>query len=201
MTLRLSRYEQESRPVTAICLAHPAPCLSAHPSVNDIRLRILDYGNVPRARLITVRRALEIAGKPGDTTGTQTASPVLALWINTEEANVESGNLEDDHWVPEWETLREDAVDPAYSTFLCNVKTTAYPETEWYALDPRIALKRIEKEAKEKCGIEYLIGYEVDYTLLDKPDAEIAIKSRRAMWAISGRDIRLSASSRYLSEL
>jgi len=174
MTLRLSRYEQESRPVTAICLAHPAPCLSAHPSVNDIRLRILDYGNVPRARRITVRRALEIAG----------------IW-----------NLEDDHWVPEWETLREDAVDPAYSTFLCNVKTTAYPETEWYALDPRIALKRIEKEAKEKCGIEYLIGYEVDYTLLDKPDAEIAIKSRRTMWAISGRDIRLSASSRYLSEL
>jgi len=155
--------------------------LSAHPTIKYIRLLMVDYGNVPHVHILPFHRALALASNPEDTSNVQVASPAMALFHNTGTLAFELVNLESDDWVPDWDTLRP-TTRPTHGTVMCNLKTTCFPEEEWYALDPRAVLKRVEKDAADH-GVEFLVGYEVEFTLLDKMDSETAIGTPKSQWS------------------
>jgi hypothetical protein len=91
--------------------------LSLHPTFKYIRFHIVDYGNVPRARLVTIQRAREIAANPEETSAMSTASVMLDLNINLGASMLDLPNLEEDHWVPDEDTLRPVAMEPAHAVY------------------------------------------------------------------------------------
>lgn len=98
--------------------------------------------------------------------------------------NLYTGN--DDHWVGDWSTLRACAAEPEFASITCSIKETVFPGHE-FDRDPRTILKRMEKEMEDKHGVTFLVGFEIEFYLLDRPDADSTIPtSNTGFWSASG---------------
>lgn len=135
--------------------------LFTHVRTKHIEFQIIDYGSTPRCRVVPLARALQIA-ETGKTDGVSTTSPILYAGAPFEIATY-GANPGEDHWVADWTTLKPVAGKPRHAWVACSVKECV-EGSESYLTDPRTILRRVE-ESSQKAGIEFQIGYEVEYIL------------------------------------
>lgn len=78
-----------------------------------------------------------------------------------------------DHWIPDWATLKP-TIREDQATVVCSVKERTEPEAGWFDRDPKTVLRRIVDRAKGY-GVDFTIGFEVEFLLLKSYDAEETI--------------------------
>lgn len=170
-------------PTPAPSLAILNTFLASHPIVKYIRYEFIDYGNHPRGRVVTVSRAIEMASDPdpSKTSGVSTGSYVLYYYTNFGASTLDSTADGDDHWVPDWETLRPAAGNSNHAVVFCHIKEAGEDEVDWYARDPRKVLQRVTKKASER-GLDFLVGVEIEFLLLPSADADGPIAMPSGAW-------------------
>ena len=141
--------------------------LLAHPKVGQIRFYMVDYNGVQRARLVTVSRAMDMAADPSTTGGVGTFGPSVACFTGFGSLIMDAFNEHNDHWVPDWTTLRLCAREGEYEGMVyCWAKESGKPEAEWYKKDPRRSLQAVERRARDQFGLDFLVGFEIEFCLL-----------------------------------
>ena len=138
------------------------------PSVEFVRWTFVDYGNVSRCILTTVNQALKLAQKPGDTSAITVAPDIITAFWNTGQVDETVFYNRNDQLVPDWDTLKP-TTNPEQAMMMCSIKQTSKTEDEWWERDPRIVLKRIEDKARKEFGLEFQVGVEIEFRLIDSP--------------------------------
>ncbi|ORX33305.1 hypothetical protein BD324DRAFT_654254 [Kockovaella imperatae] len=141
--------------------------LARHPGVKYIVYLTVDYGNVARCLLTTTSRARHIAATHGSVASA--SSMQFASWaITGTDDDVEQILEGSAHWRPHWETLRlAHRVDQAI--VMCSLEEIKAGPAHELDRDPRTVLQRVIDEARREDGIECMVGYEIEFHLLDGP--------------------------------
>ncbi|CAD6579400.1 MAG: hypothetical protein TREMPRED_002466 [Tremellales sp. Tagirdzhanova-0007] len=144
-----------------------ASFLKEHPKIRHVRYVIHDYHNVPRCMLTTSSRALTIAQNPTQTGAVTSATSINYCAFNTGhyDFSLMVALADGDHWVPVWETLKCTTRDDQ-AMVLCTIKEMKEPEANWFDRDPRSVLQRLVNKAKDEFGLEFSVGYEIEFQLL-----------------------------------
>lgn len=136
-----------------------------NPSIKYVRYQWTDITGQVRARIATKAFALRLVNQSRPiivpspiTTAITTAGPPLFELL-------QMGN--DELW-PQWETLRAAGYAEGHATVMCHIRDCSEKLKHGYELDPRSTLKRKLAEIKEKQGLEFLVGYEVEFMILEK---------------------------------
>ena len=149
-----------------------------HPKIRHVRYVIHDYHNVPRCLLTTSSRALTIAQNPTKTSAVNSATSINYCAFNTGQFDhllvVELAD--GDHWVPVWQTLKCTTRDDQ-AMVLCTIKEMKEPEAYWFDRDPRTVLQRLVNKATDEFGLEFSVGYEVEFQLLKSMNELEAIEA------------------------
>ena len=90
----------------------------------------------------------------------------------------------DDRLQIDWTTLFPITSDPECGFVMCSTYMTAAcgQSGDGYERDPRQALKRIEAMAKSTYEIEFLIGHEIEFLLLDHSDLTKPLEGPKALY-------------------
>lgn len=155
--------------------------LQSHPSVKFIRFSVIDYGNVNRTKLLPVSRALGVAADPNGS-GVTFPSPLTSAITNIGELIFDFVNSHEDVYMPDWNTLRQIPQEPAHAMVFCWIQERIEPESDWLARDPRSVLSRVVKEAKEKFGVDFKVGYEIEFNVLKSMDATSLVPGPATVW-------------------
>jgi glutamine synthetase len=158
--------------------------LITHPETKFVRLHHVDYYSVPRCRLITLSRAQIIASDPTASSST-TAGP--ASWLATSLTGMEVDliNWDDNEWVPDFSTLRAHPADPEQAFLFCKLRDMGAKEGKEYADNVREVLRVVEEKAR-KGGIEFKVGFEVEFMFLESNKATKALDMAPQMWTAAG---------------
>ncbi|KAJ5523572.1 protein fluG [Penicillium frequentans] len=135
----------------------------AHPLVRFIRLQWQDHSGIVRARIIMPKRLLALtkALKPVHT-------PPIAFHCIVDNNLVPGLDPTGSHYlIPDWASLRLTPAQPHYATVMCgvigNTPSRLLPNLD---LCPRLALANVMKTAAERFGIEFKVGFEVEFEVL-----------------------------------
>ena len=163
-----------------------ASFLKEHPKIRHIRYVIHDYHNVPRCMLTTASRARTIAQNPNHTSAVTSATSINYCAWNTGHYDLDKLAVlaNGDHWVPSWETLKCTIRDDQ-AMVLCSIKETKEPEAHWFDRDPRTVLRRLVDRAKDDLGLEFRVGYEIEFQLLKSMDELEAIDCPMVAYGLS----------------
>ena len=143
--------------------------LKKYPSIEFIRYVIVDYANIPHCVLTPASQALAFAQDPSNTGALSICPAALYLLWNIGQYDADLLYRTPDHGVPDWDTLKPTSrVDQGM--VMRRIKDAGESEAEAFDRDPRTVLKRVVDKAKEEFGIEFKIGFEIEFRLLDSPD-------------------------------
>ena len=136
-----------------------------NPSIRYVRYQWTDISGQVRARIATKAWALRLVNQdkpiivpsPITTAITIAGPPLFEL--------LQLGN--DELW-PQWETLRVAGYADGHAAVMCHVRDCGDKLKHGFELDARSTLKRKLAEIKENHGLEFLVGYEIEFMFLDK---------------------------------
>ncbi|KAJ5940361.1 protein fluG [Penicillium verrucosum] len=135
--------------------------LQANKSVKYIRLQWIDYSGVPRARFVPIARSLRIAS--GET---------ICLAQNSMLIPISTVSLSDCHetWFlrPDWSSLRLCGFKANHATAMSFVDQKD-AETRFNKC-PRMLLVQALERLGTQWGAKVLIGFEIEFVLLDESD-------------------------------
>ncbi len=115
--------------------------------------------------------SLLFAQNPSDTSLLSSVPSTSYFQYNTGHFDIDQAQYaEHDHWVPDWGTLKP-AKRPNQGTVLCWVKEKKEVEGDRFARDPKTILEIKVDRAKNEFGVEFKIGFEIEFHLLDSVDA------------------------------
>ncbi|KKY18050.1 putative extracellular developmental signal biosynthesis protein [Phaeomoniella chlamydospora] len=134
-----------------------------NPSIKYVRLQWTDMAGMLRARIATKAWALRLVAqnKPVYIQSPMTSAMQLG-GIMYETLQLGSDSL----W-PQWETLRGIGYVDGHAAVSCHIKDCSEKLEHGYELDPRSALKRKVAEVRERAGLEFLVGYEIEFIILE----------------------------------
>ena len=140
----------------------------ANPSIEFLRLQWLDFSATVRARIVTVRQALRLAGE-GRTLSV--ASPLTsALLIDGSFHEVNPGAH--DNLVPDWSTLTPCHYQSGHAAVMCCVEQ----EGSGFDCCPRSVLRKIEQQLKEQHDMTFLVGVEIEFYLTTSAETTTPVK-------------------------
>ena len=157
----------------------------SHPDIEFVRLLQVDYGNVVRARIVPKIRFSQMSATREDSGQIATLSPLSVFFLSSGEPRwdiVQPNN--DDHWIPDWPTLRPFPAEPRTAIVMCFIKETAERENPFDRC-PRDTLRRVLAKAQQS-GIEYIVGHELEFTLMSKMDLTAGVDNMGGNWTTSG---------------
>ncbi|RAL07257.1 glutamine synthetase [Aspergillus homomorphus CBS 101889] len=135
-----------------------------HPLVKFLRFQWQDYSGVLRGRVVPLDTAMaQIAeGKPLKATG-------LALTCSVDNHLIPGTPTDAQFWlVPDWSTLHPN-IGSGSAQVLCSLDYTLPGHEMTQALCPRHTLSRVLRQAQERWGLSFLVGFEVEFLIL-KPN-------------------------------
>jgi len=149
---------------------------------------VTDYSAILRTRFTTTARALRIAADPN--AGIETGSPITSVGLQSGGVLLELFQQGDDIWIPDWTSLREFAVSPGTAAVFCNVEErlcaeppfSAEEREVFRARDPRSILQRTLSKAKAEHGVDFLVGFEIEFLLVASPSATEPLPSPKQLW-------------------
>jgi glutamine synthetase len=135
-----------------------------NPSIQYIRLQWIDYSGCLMVRLATKSFALSLARKGK---GVTIASPILTALTIDNTLRVENLDVGEDEVFPDWSSLKVCYYAPKYAFAMCFVKEGGMSDGKGYRRCPRSRLQEICSSTKEKHGIEFLVGAEIEFFIFD----------------------------------
>lgn len=134
----------------------------AHPEINFLRFQWQDFSGVLRTRVVTWKTLMAqiTEGGPLKATG-------AALCVCITNNIVPSTPLEGQYWmIPDWSTLHPTA-NPGSAQVMCALDHTV-PATGPVTRDvcPRHVLRKVLRRAREDWGLEFLVGFEVEFVVM-----------------------------------
>ncbi|KAF7198416.1 Protein fluG [Pseudocercospora fuligena] len=120
----------------------------------------VDLSGVTRRRVLTNHFAHQIKQ------GLRTISllHVLGSWplVGTPDRQPPPGDVP---LRPDWSTLRRDNSRPGHAGVICSLSYP--PQPEQLPTCPRVMLQSVCKDAKETAGLDFLVGFEIEFVLID----------------------------------
>ena len=157
-----------------------------HSDIAFVRLLHVDYGNIVRTRIVSKFRFLAMSASREDPDQIATLSPLCVFWTQDLKGSrweVVNTN-DDDHWHPDWPTLRVFPAEAETAVVMCFIKENAQKEGP-FGRCPRSALHRVLSKA-EKAGIKFLSGHEIEFTIMPAKDAVAGIDNIEGNWTTAG---------------
>ena len=174
---------------------------ASHPSVKHVALNLNDYSNGERARLMSKRQSLETCADLEHPSGANGPGPIMWAITRLQSlvGAVLINRGEEDGWIPDWFTIIASAKDETLAEVQCSAfaklrrkskETSEVADGDWekvegpqgfgiqkddsdgFAGDARKILQRVEEDVKERHGIEFLAGIEIEFVLLADMFAE-----------------------------
>lgn len=146
------------------------PFLQANPTVKFIHYQWVDLGGVLRAFMLTTSYALSLA----KSNSAHNVSCLTLRLLPTDDFSPRFRGLLRDRLFPDWNSLRLARYmgdGKTHATVMCAIEETEVggdgKPVSSFDCCPRTVLRRALEEAKEKDGLEFLIGFEVEFHLLD----------------------------------
>lgn len=135
-----------------------------HPAVRFLRLQWQDHSGLVRARIVPLEHALAIAaGKR------MFHVPPIAFHCVVDNNLLPGLDPTGNHWlVPDWGSLcTRPTLDALYAVAMCRVfeLAPARPAEPSWRFCPRFALQKVATRAAELFGIEFLVGFEVEFEI------------------------------------
>lgn len=137
--------------------------LDANPSVEFVRCQWIDYAASVKTRLVTSRQALRLATHG---LSISVASPIVSAFLVDGSFN-EIYEGEKDSLVPDWSTLVVCHYQPGHAAVMCFIDEAG----RGFDCCPRSLLKKVEREAKEKHDMTFLVGIEIEFYLTASPES------------------------------
>ena len=175
-------------------LRHLEAFLADHPAILHVCLTVTDYASTERTRITSTRQALQIAANVNHPDGATSGGPIL--WGATRLQTVmpviyERGQT--DHWIPDWSTIRASAKQDDMAEVECWVREVRpWAKADGWDLvekpdgdmstDPRKLLEAIQTKAADK-GIDFKVGYEIEFILLPSPTASETITTPTTLYS------------------
>lgn len=137
----------------------------ANPSIKFVRLHWVDFSGVLRTRFVPKARCLDLADSRDKYILAQNCmiTPISASLIHVPKGP--------QRWElhPDWASLRICGHHPGHATVMCFVNLVDDQDT--FARCPRHALRRCLKDFESKYNTSVLLGFEIEFTLLDPSSA------------------------------
>ncbi|KAH7127958.1 hypothetical protein B0J13DRAFT_646060 [Dactylonectria estremocensis] len=138
-----------------------------NPSCQYIRYQWVDYSGILRARILTKDHCLELAARREPLRCSDICFQCLP---NNVALEVSAGV---NHLLyPDWNSLR--VLQPSgsrlsYATVMCFIEGASFKDTaNNFNLCPRLSLERMLNKAKDHHGIQLLLGFEIEFYVLDR---------------------------------
>ncbi|KAJ5816771.1 protein fluG [Penicillium robsamsonii] len=143
--------------------------LAQHPTLRFIRLQWQDYSGILRSRMVVPKQLLQmtVAQKP-------IHAPPIAFHCVADNTLISGLDPTGNHFlVPDWSSLQILSASPHNAMVMCGVlaSTPADPIPN-HDLCPRRALASIIRRAKEDFDLDFLVGFEVEFELME-PTSEL----------------------------
>lgn len=162
---RLDQYTSlfTTQPVAGLQSVPLGEFLVAHPQVRFLRLQWQDHSGLLRTRLIAPQHLLALteAQKPVHT-------PPIAFHCIVDNNLLPELDPTGSHYlIPDWSSLRPMPAQPQYATVMCGVLGTApaHPQPN-LDLCPRRALASVLHTAAERFGLQFQVGFEVEFEVM-----------------------------------
>ena len=139
-----------------------------HPDIEFVRWQWVDVTALVRTRMTTVRQALRLASQGGSIS---VASPIAnAFLIDGSFNEVNAG--EKDQLVPDWSTLVPCYYQKGHAAVLCSIDE---PDQDFNTC-PRTILKKLEADVKQRHGMSFLVGIEIEFYLTPSAESTAPVK-------------------------
>lgn len=138
--------------------------LDANPQVEFIECQIMDYSSILRVRIATKRFALSLA-ETGSSIAVQ--SPLLTAALADGNLLMEDIEIGSDAMYPDWTSLKVMPHQPSHAQVLCFVKEGGIWNGKGFQRCPRTRLREFTKSAKAKHGLDFLVGLEIEFFIME----------------------------------
>lgn len=119
--------------------------------------------------------------------GVRSPTPLTCICMQSGASLLERITPGEDVWIPDWTSLTEFSASPGTATVLCSVEERT-PGNEGKGTEvqrdrcPRTILQRVVNEAKQKHHVDFLVGVEIEFMLLESKDATGTVPSPSGVW-------------------
>ena len=147
------------------------------------------------------RQALQTASTPDHPDGATSGGPLNWAATRTQKVmfDVLVGLGQTDHWIPDWSTTKLSAKGDSLAEVQCSIREVRpWPEAEleWEKInldgnhdevdemsgDSRRILKRIEDQVHKEHGIDFKVGYEIEFALLPKRTSDHLVETSSMLY-------------------
>lgn len=136
--------------------------LREHPEINFIQLRWTNFSGLLHTKFVTTSFAKDIAaGKRHFSTNQSGMVIPIATAPKCETVRVMRSPIE-----PDWDSLQPCSFTPGHASVMCSIATDG--EDDPYLQCPRHLLEATLQEIQDKDGVSFLIGFEIEFALLDE---------------------------------
>lgn len=143
--------------------------LDANPSVEFVRFQWVDFTATVRTRLVTVRQALRLAAEG---LSISVANPITsALFVDGSFNEVTPGAK--DSLIPDWSTLVVCHYQAGHASVMCAIDEAG----RGFDVCSRSLLEKVERNVKEKHGMTFLVGVEVEFYLMASAESTVPVKN------------------------
>lgn len=142
--------------------------LDANPNIEFVRCQWVDFTASVRTRLVTVRQARRLAAQG---LSISVASPIASSFLVDGSFNVINDG-DKDSLIPDWSTLVVCHYQPGHAAVMCFIDEAG----RGFDCCPRSLLKKIEREVKEKHGMTFSVGVEVEFYLTTSAESTAPVK-------------------------
>jgi glutamine synthetase len=133
-----------------------------HPEIKFLRFQWQDYSGVIRGRVVSMDTAIAQVSKGGPLKATG-----LAMCVALTNNLIPSTPLDGQYWlIPDWSTLHPTA-SPGSAQVMCALDFTV-PATSPVSREvcPRHILNKVLQQAQEDWGLNFLVGFEVEFVVM-----------------------------------
>ncbi|KAJ5565419.1 hypothetical protein N7513_001661 [Penicillium frequentans] len=148
--------------------------LLRHPGIDYVRFQWVDYSGILRARVVTMDyfQSIVTANKP-------LRCGQITLSCLPDESRVPFEASSAHLLYPDWSSLRAlsncmDKKGPSYASVMCSIIEESPGAMSNPNLCPRIALKNVVSRGKKERQLDFLIGFEIEFVVLQSaPDGTL----------------------------
>ena len=143
--------------------------LKSNPTVEFLRYQFVDVGNVTRLIVVTKQHALALGDKP------LKVSCLTFAFLPRDSFNLSRFAAAGyDELYPDWQSLRVCTYlnnGGTNASVMCFVNERSRNFPAWKR-DPRTLLRNALQMARETCNLEFLVGFELEFELIDRTNRE-----------------------------
>ena len=138
--------------------------LDANPQVEFLDCQIMDYSSILRVRIITKRFALTLAETDSPIS---VVSPLLTALLGDGTILLEDLEIGADTMHPDWPSLMILPHQPSHAQVSCFARENGIWDGKGFRRCPRTRLLEFTNSAKAKHGMDFLIGVEIEFYIME----------------------------------